>query len=76
MKRACKELNGKLNLLTYFLLHLYSICSNKCAITRALRLDESEAQTVLEQYTGPQYQIETHTSVGNQFLELVLILIG
>lgn len=28
----------------------------------ALRLDESEAQTVLEQYTGPQYQIETHTS--------------
>ncbi|XP_050943072.1 probable inactive ATP-dependent zinc metalloprotease FTSHI 1, chloroplastic isoform X2 [Cucumis melo] len=28
----------------------------------ALRLDKSEAQTVMEQYTGPQYQIETHTS--------------
>ncbi|KAG6577136.1 putative inactive ATP-dependent zinc metalloprotease FTSHI 1, chloroplastic, partial [Cucurbita argyrosperma subsp. sororia] len=28
----------------------------------ALRLSESEAQTVLEQYTGPQYEIETYTT--------------
>lgn len=74
MKRACKELNGKLDLHTSFLQRFYFGCSNKSAISRALRLDESEAQTILEQYTGSQYQIETHTSVGNQFLKLVLVL--
>lgn len=38
--------------------HLLCAC-----IRRAMRLDEDEAQELLEEYTGPKYEIETKTTV-------------
>lgn len=35
---------------------------------RVLRLDNSEAQAILEDYTGPRYEIERHTTVVNLYL--------
>lgn len=32
-----------------------------------MRLDENEAQALLEEYTGPRYEIERHTMVINLF---------
>ena len=33
-----------------------------------MRLDENEAQALLEEYTGPRYEIERHTMVINLFI--------
>ena len=32
-----------------------------------MRLNENEAQALLEEYTGPRYEIERHTMVINLF---------
>lgn len=39
---------------------------------RAMSLDENEAQALLEEYTGPRYQIERHTTVINLIILLIL----
>lgn len=32
---------------------------------RAIRLSASQARAVMEEYTGPQYEIEKHSTVSN-----------
>jgi hypothetical protein len=39
-----------------------------------MRLNENEAQTLLEEYTGPFYEIERHMAVINLSASLQLIL--
>lgn len=68
MTRACIEPNGedyppirlRVNVLWLF------VCSSliyfKC-LCRVMRLDENECQALLEEYTGPQYEIERQSLV-------------
>lgn len=38
-----------------------------------MRLDENEAQALLEEYTGPRYEIERHTMVINLFFFIIIL---
>ena len=40
-----------------------------------MRLNENEAQALLEEYTGPRYEIERHTMVINLFFFFFLTLL-
>ena len=41
-----------------------------CHLCRAMRLDESEAQALLREYTGQRYEIERHMMVINHLTPL------
>lgn len=43
-----------------------------CYLCRALRLDESEAQDLLREYTGQRYEIERQMTVINHLTPLSL----
>lgn len=47
-----------------YLLRFFDITLIVC-IGRAMRLDDNEAQALLDEYTGPQYEIEKHMTVIN-----------
>lgn len=50
--------------------YVYELNNYTQAFYRAMTLDESEAQAILEQYSGPRYEIERHTTVIIFFLKL------
>lgn len=36
-----------------------------CVFCRAMTLDESEAELLMKEYTGPRYEIEGHLTVSS-----------
>jgi hypothetical protein len=67
--RACIEPNGEdyppIRFLRVNFLWLF-VCSSLIyfkRLCRVMRLDENEGQALLEEYTGPQYEIERQSMV-------------